>query len=186
MKGTPRVPYYHLMPCRSAVTHRDDERGVARTHERKGQSRGRHAAADDERIERRLHRKGEHDARNEEIFIEGAGACGDAEPPPDDKADERKQTNDAEKARLVGNGREDEVALRKGQEAVLLPRSEQPDPEEIAVRKRIQRLNELIALVLRRRPRIEEGGEAAQAIGLCQDEERKRRKDGQDEEREPL
>src|SRR5699024_6100927 len=138
--------------------------------ERERQSRGRDAAAHDEGVEGALHGIGERDAAREQKAVDVPAAQRDTKAAPHDKADERKQDEYAEKARFLRDDGEDEVALGKGKKAVFLAGTEQTDAEKSAVGKPVQRLDELIPLVTRGRPRIEERREPLQAVRFHQDE----------------
>ena len=72
---------------------------------------------------------------------------------------------------------------RKREEAIFLPRAEQPHAEEIAVGERVQRLDELIPFVLWRRPRIEKRAQALQAVRRGEDERGHGEQDGTAEDR---
>ena len=80
---------------------------------------------------------------------------------PDEQRDHR---GDAGEAQLLGDHREQEVGVRFGQVEELLDARAQAHAEPFAAAERDQRVRQLVALAERIGPRIDEAGDALQAI----------------------
>src|SRR3954452_9825225 len=166
-------PQLHRVPRGDVEQHPDrgqQDEGVRLPvgDERQGHAGERREPEDHEDVERRLAQDEGGQTGGEELGIGSGGLPGGPQPGPEDHPVERDDAAQPGHAEFLPDDGEDEVRMRLGQVEDLLDRLPEPDAEEPARAERDLSLHRLEAGAARVAPRVDEGREPRDAIGLVQ------------------